>query len=383
MYKISRRRLLALIGGGSAVAVGGASRPLGASPESARGISLQTRLTTEYGVQYPLVGAGMAFVALPELVAAISEAGGIGVLGAAPEPPPVVTARIRDIRSRTAELFGVDFIIGGEPPFGPFTTDAHIDACVAERVPLVVFHWSLPPAHWIARLRAAGTRVWAQVGSVEDARQAAALGVDAIIAQGSQAGGHVRSITRTIELVEEVVAAVRPTMVLAAGGIADGDAVVEALAAGAEGVWVGTRLVASTEAYAHPEYKERLVRATGRHATALTTLFGPEWPGQRQRVLRNRVVAEWAGRESEVPTPPPPPPVVGVTVLAPGVLNVPHAMPKFSAAIPTRDTVGDLEEMDMPAGEKSVKQIKSVMPAREIVVEMMEEARAIILQKLA
>jgi NAD(P)H-dependent flavin oxidoreductase YrpB (nitropropane dioxygenase family) len=151
-----------------------------------------------------------------------------------------------------------------------------------------------------------GAKVWFQTGLVEQALDAAYTGADGIIAQGSEAGGHVRATTRTIPTFEKIRAAIPSSMlVLTAGGIADGRAVAEALTHGADGVWIGTRLVASTEANAHDEYKRRIVNAVGR-STAHTTIFGAEWPGQRIHVLRNRVVNEWAGREDEIPSPPPP-----------------------------------------------------------------------------
>jgi nitronate monooxygenase len=147
----------------------------------------------------------------------------------------------------------------------------------------------------------------------------------------------------TLEKILSIVP--RSVIVLAAGGIADGRDVVRALARGADGVWVGTRLAASLESNAHDEYKRRLVAATGQ-ATAHTTLFGPEWPGQRIHVLRNRVVAEWAGRESEIPRPPPPPAVIGQTRLMPNSIpgGAPYDMPKFSAMLPTPETTGDFED---------------------------------------
>jgi enoyl-[acyl-carrier protein] reductase II len=141
--------------------------------------------------------------------------------------------------------------------------------------------------------------VWIQVGSTEMARKVADLGVDAIIAQGSEAGGHVRGEASTLVLVPAVADAVAPVPVLAAGGIADGRGVAAALALGAEAVWVGTRLVATQEANVHDEYKRRIVAATEAD-TVLTTLFGPEWPDALAQALRNRVIDEWAGREREV-----------------------------------------------------------------------------------
>jgi len=207
--------------------------------------------------------------------------------------------------------------------------------------------------------------------------QAADIGIDAIIAQGVQVGGRVKSTTRTIELLHQIKTAVDPLIVLAAGGIADGAGVARALANGTEGAWVGTRLVASTEAYAHEEYKRRLTQASG-HATTITTAFGPEYPNVPYRLLRNRVVKAVAGHDDEIPKPPPPPATIGATVLFPFTLRVPYTMPKFRAVIPTPDTIGDFEEMSMPAGEESVKLIKAIKPAAQIVEAMMAEARALL-----
>ena len=372
-----RRRLLLLSGlGGSALAAGPARAEVDLASGGHHPPSLDTRLTRSYGVRHPFVGAGMGFVALPSLVAAVSNAGGIGVLGNGIEPPPGTQALIQSIKAVTARPFGVDFIFD-DSAFGPLVTDAHIDVCIAERVRLVVFHMNVPPRAWVDRLHAAGARVWMQVASVPQALEAAAVGMDAVVAQGSQAGGHNKSGTRTLKLLQQVVHAVRPLMVLASGGIADGQGVVDALSHGADGVWVGTRLVASSEAHAHPEYKRRIVEARG-HATVTTTLFGPEYPGRPYRVLRNRVVDEWAGREGQVPNPPPPPAVIGSTLLFPLTLKQNYSMPKFSAIVPTPETTGDFEEMGLPAGSESVKFIKRVQPAGEIVREMMEEARELI-----
>ena len=374
---LSRRRMLALSGaGGAALALGQPGMAATAQTRPRGSPSLDTRLTREYGVRYPFVGAGMGFVALPALVAAVSNAGGIGVLGNGIEPAPSTQALIQSIKASTAQLFGVDFIFD-DSAFGPLVTDAHIDVCIAERVRLVVFHMNVPPRAWVERLHSAGAKVWMQAGSVRQAIDAAALGIDAVIAQGSQAGGHNKSSTRTHKLLAQTVEAVHPVMVLASGGIADGEAVVDALAHGAQGVWVGTRLVASDEAYAHPEYKRRIVSAAG-HATATTTMFGPEYPGRPYRVLRNRVVNQFAGREASIPVPAPPPAVIGSTLLFPLTIKQSYSMPKFSAIVPTPDTTGDFEEMGLPAGADSVKLIKGIQPAAQIVAEMMAEAQALI-----
>ncbi|RKH87937.1 nitronate monooxygenase, partial [Corallococcus praedator] len=112
------------------------------------GNTLKTRLTRAVGIHYPFVGAGMAFVSLPPLVIAVSEAGGLGMLGGAPEPPLVLEARLKAIQAGTQRPYGVDFIVDRDEPHG-FTSRDHVDTCVAAKVPVVVFHWTLPPLEWI------------------------------------------------------------------------------------------------------------------------------------------------------------------------------------------------------------------------------------------
>ncbi len=339
---------------------------------------LSTRLTREYGVRFPFVSAGMGFVSYPPLVTAVSNAGGIGVLGNAIEPAPSTQQLIRMIAAGTTRLFGVD-LLHDTTAFGPATTDEHIDVCVGERVRLVIFHFNVPPRHWVDRLHAGGCRVWMQAASVEQAVEAAQVGVDAIVAQGTQAGGHNKSVVRTLPLLRDVITAVKPLMVLASGGIATGADVAAALVNGADGVWVGTRMVASLEAYAHIEYKRRLLAAPD-PATAITTAFGPEFPNVPYRVLRTDLVDKVVGREDEIPPPQPGDPPIGQTVLFPFTLRVPYSMPPFSAAVPTPDTTGHFDAMGFPAGEDSVQKIKSIKPAAAIVLQMMAEARDILAQ---
>ena len=376
-FTVSRRQVLGILGSASVLTLLGANparagqedRDEEGEPEGSA-VSLDTRLVRDYGIRYPIVSAGMAFVGLPELVVAVSNAGGLGVYGAAPEPPPVVDARLSQIVSQTSHPFGVDFILASGP-LGDFTTQDHIDIAAAHHVPVVVFHFNLPPKTWVDQLQAAGSRVWVQAGSVEVAEQAAGLGCDAVIAQGKSAGGHNHNQTiPTLALLARVRQRLpRRCLLLAAGGIADGQSLVRALRAGADGGWIGTRFAASTESYAHPDYKARLVNAKGRHATTFTTVFGPEFPNATQRVLANRAATEPPSIQ---------PPSIGSTLLFPGVVNAPYDMPKYSAIVPTRDTTGDLEEMDMPAGSESVLETVRVEPAAEIVREIVTEARRLL-----
>ena len=140
-------------------------------------------------------------------------------------------------------------------------------------------------------------KVFIQVGSVAEATAAAEAGVDAIIAQGMEAGGHVKSTTALSTIVPAVVEAVRPVPVIASGGIADGRGLVAALGLGAQAVSIGTRFLACEEAHVPREYKERVVRSTAED-TVYTSLFDVGWPDAPHRVLRNKAIAEWeaAGR---------------------------------------------------------------------------------------
>jgi NAD(P)H-dependent flavin oxidoreductase YrpB (nitropropane dioxygenase family) len=245
-----------------------------------------------------------------------------------------------------------------------------------------VFFWDTPTQAWVDSFHASGAKVWYQASSMDLALAAADLGVDAIVVQGKQAGGHCRSETRTLAFLDQAIAALGPMPILAAGGIADGETAAKAFSHGADGVWVGTRLVASTEAYAHPKWKNRIVQCPDGSATARTTMFGPEWPDNPIRVLRNQVVDQWAGKESQIPpqceAEPPNCGTIGETTFMGG----PYAMPTFSAILPTPPTTGDFEQMCLPGGEQSAPLVKDIKPAGEIVVDMMQSAKAILAGQL-
>jgi NAD(P)H-dependent flavin oxidoreductase YrpB (nitropropane dioxygenase family) len=389
MSEIDRRRLLQVMGMSSlalaagCVAGGEGDESVGIARQASTSCDglLSTRLTQEYGVTYPLVAAGMGFVALADLTAAVTNAGGIGVIGSATMSPPALLTQIQAVQSLTSGLFGVDYLVATGPN-GPFTVDAHIDVAIQSGVKLAVFFWDTPTAAWVDSFHASGAKVWFQASSLDLALAAADLGVDAIVTQGSQAGGHCRSTTPTLDLLDQVIKALGHLPVLAAGGIADGQTAATAFAHGADGVWVGTRFVASTEAYAHTKWKNRIVQTQTGAETARTTMFGPEWPDNPIRVLRNTVVNQWVGRESQIPPEcealPSPCGVIGETIFG----GAPYAMPKFSAVLPTPDTTGDFEQMCLPAGLQSAPLVKDIKPAGEIVVEMMRDAQAILQSNL-
>lgn len=334
----------------------------------------KTRITEEYGVDLPFIGAGMAFVSTAKMVSAVSNAGGMGVFGNGIADPGTLGKVIDNIREKTRKPFGVDLLTR-------FASAEHVQVCAAKKVPFVVFFYDPPQASWVQTLKAAGVKVWMQVGSIEETQQAVALGVDVLVAQGAEAGGHNKSTASTFSFLPAVIAASGGRPVVAAGGIATGEGVVAALALGAEAVWVGTRLAASVESMAHPEYKQRLIN-TRVGDTVRTTLFGPEFKGGQIRVMRNGVVNQWVGREAEAASLPPSSETIGTSVIPTpdgGVTNYP--MPKFSALVPTTSTTGNFEEMCLPAGE-SASQVKDIKPVADIIKDMMNDAKRIIRSRL-
>jgi len=320
-----------------------------------------TRITEKFGLKVPIINAGMAFVAGPELAAAVAEAGGLGMLGGAMVPAEGLRMMIRATRNLTSGCFGIDLI-------GEFIDDTHIDVLIEEHVPLVVFFWSAPSPAQVARLKSGGVGFWMQIGSIDEAKAGAALGAEALIVQGSEAGGHNRSEAPLAPLFAAVHDALPDLPLVAAGGIIDGATMAAALSRGADAVWCGTRFLASREADAHEGYKARVVQA-GKDCTALTTVFGPEWPGQPIRALVNEAVRTSDGRV-EAALAEAAGQIIGTTILGGQTMPV----PRYSAILPTRAFDADLEWACLTAGECAAD-ISSVEPARAIIDRMMDEAR--------
>jgi NAD(P)H-dependent flavin oxidoreductase YrpB (nitropropane dioxygenase family) len=226
----------------------------------------------------------MGALAGPELAAAVSNAGACGVLGrVAGAPVEHLRQQIRHLRSLTDNPFGVNIILAR-------LQEGWIDVCLEEQVPLLVLFWG-DPVLYVPEAHRRGMKVFLQVGTMAEAQRAAEVGVDAIIAQGVEAGGHVKSTTALSTLVPEVVEALHPTPVIAAGGISNGRSLVAALSLGAHAVSMGTRFLCSDEALATPAYKERVLQSTAVD-TVYTTLFNVGWDAPH-RVLRNKAVTEW------------------------------------------------------------------------------------------
>ncbi|HEY7111982.1 MAG TPA: nitronate monooxygenase [Thermoanaerobaculia bacterium] len=259
---------------------------------------MQTRIGDLFGVEHPILLGGMAGATGVDLAAAVSEAGGLGIIGCAGLPPDRIGALEREMGGRTRRPWGMNLLL--------FRADEEaIAAVLAARPPVFSTAWPWPEHELeplFARAHAAGAKVLHMASTVAEARRAARAGADAIVAQGTEGGGHV-GLMGTMALVPQVVRAVAPCPVLAAGGIATGAGLAAALALGAEGALLGTRFLATPEAPIAAAHKQAILESDG-HDTLLTEI--PDianarvWPGAFSRVARNRLIEEWSGREGEL-----------------------------------------------------------------------------------
>jgi enoyl-[acyl-carrier protein] reductase II len=234
---------------------------------------IKTTLNDLLGIEHPIIQGGMAWMSTAELVAAVSEAGGLGILAAGNAPPDYVRDQIRQSKAMTSKPFGVNI-----PLFTPYL-DEVLNICIEERV-AVVATGAGSPGTFIPRLREAGLKVIPVVSSVALAKRLERMGAAALVAEGMESGGHVGDVA-TLPLVPQVVDAVK-VPVIAAGGIADGRGLAAALALGAAGVQMGTRFIATTECIAHQNYKEKIVKARDR-----STMTSGHSLGHPIRAIRN------------------------------------------------------------------------------------------------
>lgn len=319
----------------------------------------ETPITRRLGIRYPVFQAGMGFVAHAELAAAVSNAGGLGCIGSGSMSARELKQQIRVCCDLTDRPFGVDILFAeikadkSNATVVRYASNVQklIDVTFEAKVPVIVSGLG-NPAGIIADARKAGVVVMSLCGNVKQARRLEVSGVDVIIAQGHEAGGHTGRIG-TMTLVPQIVDAVR-TPVLAAGGLADGRGLLAALALGAEGVWLGSRFVASVEAFAHVNYKTKIVEID-EEGTTITRCHS----GKPCRLIRNKFTDSWVGRESEIKPFP--------------IQSVEYGFPLAEKA----RYEGKIEEGGLACGQ-SAGLINSIKPAGQIVREVMEEAQTVL-----
>lgn len=244
---------------------------------------MKTRITDLLGIEYPVIQGGMAWVAEYHLAAAVSEAGGLGIIGAASAPPEVVREQVRKVKELTDKPFGVNVML-----MNPNAAEV-AQVVIEEKVP-VVTTGAGNPGKFVAQWKEAGVKVIPVVASVAMAKMMVRAGADAVVAEGTESGGHIGSAT-TMTLVPQVVDAV-DVPVIAAGGIADGRGMAAAMMLGAEAVQMGTRFVVAKESIVHENYKERIIKAKDidSEVTGRST-------GHPIRVLRNQMAREYLEME--------------------------------------------------------------------------------------
>jgi enoyl-[acyl-carrier protein] reductase II len=314
-------------------------------------MNLRTPICDLLSIEVPILLAGMGGVAFAEVCAAVSEAGGYGTLGMAGMSPDHIREQMREVRRLTDKPFGVDLLAAV-----PDQMLAAIDVIVDEGASAFIAGLGVP-GPVIEKCHTGGLLVMSMCGKVKHARAAEQAGCDVVVAQGTEAGGHTGRVAG-MALIPQIVDAVEiPT--LAAGSIIDGRGLVAALAFGAQGVWMGTRFVASQEARAAEGYKKRITEI-GEDQTVVTRCYS----GKTMRVIQNEYVEDWERRPEDIQ----PFPLQAVTSMQNDVFKV--MLPELSQEIdPERDC--------MPCGQ-GAGGIRDIPTCAEIIESVMSEAEQII-----
>lgn len=349
---------------------------------------LKTPLCDILGIEVPIITAGMAQAAGVELAAAVSNAGGLGVMGCTMDSPDELREKIRAVRRKTDKPFGVDLLLPPNVSLEMVTNedlldqipkphrefrealrqtfkvpqlaegDHHVLGTGALEQLEVLFEEKVPvfvsglgsPGFMMERARAQGMKVMGVVGNVKNAKRVASAGVDAVVAQGSEGGGHTGTVG-TFALLPAVVDAVAPMPVVAAGSISDGRGLAAALVFGCQAVWIGTRFLATPEADIPQWKKEGIVAATEE-----STIRSRSYTGKPARVIKNAWTEQW----EKAPVEPLPMPLQGALVS------------------PLLNAVEDKPDMLANAAGQGVGIIREIKPAADVVADMMRDAERIL-----
>lgn len=328
---------------------------------------LFTPLCERLGIEVPIVQAPIGGAAVPELASAVSQAGALGMLTMTDQDPDDIRRRLEATRARTARPFGVNLILEEDQR-------EQLTTCLEHGARIVSLFWGRlePGDPYVEEAHAAGALVMLTVGSADDARLAVDAGVDVVVAQGVEAGGHVWGTVGSLPLIPAVVDAVSPVPVIAAGGIADGRGLAAALVLGAQAAWLGTRFLLSEESTVHPVHADLALRASETD-TVYSSLFDIGWPDAPHRTLVNSTYRAWVEAGSPLPgSRPGEGEVIGRNPQGGEVL-------RYLVSHPTTARVaeGDVEAMALYAGQ-SVGLVRDRKPAGRIVADLVAEAEAVL-----
>src|ERR1700716_3052962 len=306
---------------------------------------LHTPVCKLIGIEFPIFQAGMSRSTTPQLVAAVSNAGGFGIIGGLGRTPDELRSEIRQVRELTDRPFGVNHVVCQ-------LDKAAVQMTLAQRVPVLSLAWGRA-TELTYQAHEAGIKVIHMVATPEEAGQVASDGADAIVAQGTEGGGHVGMMS-TLPLVPIVVDIVGGVPVVAAGGIADGRGLAAVLMRGAQGALIGTRFLATPEARGRGRSKDVILNALGSQTVAskfYDDVLGIHWPGSLVRTIRHPLLDEWGHRQQD------------------WALAAERLRPSLEAAVAAGDFV--------LAGESSGL-IHDIVPAAELVDRIAREAEALL-----
>jgi enoyl-[acyl-carrier protein] reductase II len=318
------------------------------------------RGTDFLGTRYAILCGAMTWVSEANLVSAISNEGGFGVLAAGNMPPELLAKEIAKTREKTKSPFGVNLIT-----VAPAFKD-HVEVVTREKCPFVFFAGSIPPGRAIAEVKAAGAKVVCFAPVLSLAKRLIRQGIDALVIEGNEAGGHVGPVATSV-LAQEFLLNVTEVPVFVAGGIGTGEIIAQYLALGAAGVQLGTRFVAAEECVAHPRFKEAFIKASARDAMP-TTQFDPSLPTIPVRAILNEGTKDFNRLQLSL-----------VNRVKAGEMPREEAQVRLEefwvGALRRAVVEGDVEHGSLMAGQ-SVAFVKKVQPVREILEELVAGAEA-------
>ncbi len=314
-------------------------------------MTIRTPICDLLGIEHPILLAGMGGVSYAELAAAVSNAGGFGTLGMAGRSPQEIETEMKKTRDLTDKPFGVDLLAAV-----PESLERTADIIIKGGAKAFISGLGVPPPHLVKKFHEAGLKVMNVSGTVRHAKSAETGRLDAVVAQGTEAGGHTGRVAG-MALIPQVVDAVK-IPVVAAGSIVDGRGLAAALALGAQGVWMGTRFIAATESHAGGMYRQVIVDADDED-----TIISRSYSGKPMRVHKNEWIADWERRPQDIKAFPA------------------QAMISSQAGV-MGGIGGQIEGLDINRSAFAMGQgsgaIHDVMPAREIIKEMIAEAEEVI-----
>ncbi|MFO0069865.1 MAG: NAD(P)H-dependent flavin oxidoreductase [Alphaproteobacteria bacterium] len=328
---------------------------------------LWKRGTEFLGSQHAIMGGAMSWVSERNLVAALSNAGAFGVIAASSMPPELLDKEIKATRSLTAKPFGVNLILM-HPKL-----DALIDICIANNVSHVVLAGGIPNATVVTRLKDAGAKVVAFAPTAAIGRKLIKMGVDALVIEGMEAGGHIGPVSTSV-LAQEILPVIRDVPVFVAGGIGRGEAIVSYLEMGASGVQLGTRFVCANESIAHPNFKQAFIKANARDAIP-SVQYHPDFPVIPVRAIANKASEDFMRFQKDTVEKV----FSGQMGKEEGQLAIEHF---WAGALRKAVIEGDIERGSLMAGQ-SVGMVQRTQSVQEIIDELVQQAALYLANKPA